>query len=296
MWVERFGDAHPAGGRGLNERDRPALGSAPVLMRANRVGYCYPNGTEALRDVSLAIEQGRNVALIGPSGCGKSTLLQIAAGLCTPSSGSIQWDHSTSGADHPLSMMFQKDTLLPWLTVSKNVGLFFRLRGQKSGGYKGVVDDLLKIGGLAEAADQFPYQLSGGMRRRAQFLASVAPSPGIILLDEPFSSLDEPTRIALHQDVFEISRRRQMSMLLVTHDLAEAISLSDEIVVLTRRPATVASRHIVPFGSERDLHALREDSDFLKLYGTIWHELNKQIQLSNLGADAHAELKGATPK
>ncbi|MGE3447520.1 MAG: ABC transporter ATP-binding protein [Microbacteriaceae bacterium] len=258
----------------------PPAQDAAAFLEVCNVAFRYANGTEALRDVSFAIRPGRNVAVIGPSGCGKSTLLHLVAELSRPTAGAIRWNRGDDGAAHPLSMVFQKDTLLPWLTVRKNVGATFRFRNTRGGAARARVDELLRLGGLEAAAEQYPYQLSGGMRRRTQFLAAIAPQPRLLLLDEPFSSLDEPTRIALHQDVLRICRELDMSLLLITHDLAEAISLADEILVLTRRPASVVSRHEVPFGRERDVHALREDPRFHRMYADVWHELNAQIQAS----------------
>ncbi|TAK68038.1 MAG: ABC transporter ATP-binding protein [Actinomycetota bacterium] len=262
----------------LATSEPPLQAGERELLRIDHVKYNYPNGTAALRDISLTMRSGHNIAVIGPSGCGKSTLLSVVAGLAKPTGGTLSWNRTTDKDVHPLSMMFQKDTLLPWLTVRKNIQISFKFRHIKGPKVKAQIDELLEMAGLQLAGDSYPYQLSGGMRRRAQFLTSVAPKPEILLLDEPFSSLDEPTRIELHQDVLKIARDLNMSLLLVTHDLSEAISLSDEIIVLTQRPAAVSYNRTVPFGRDRDMHALREDPTFLATYGEVWHQLNEQIQ------------------
>jgi ABC-type nitrate/sulfonate/bicarbonate transport system ATPase subunit len=141
-----------------------------------------------------------------------------------------------------------------------------------------VSDELLAMAGLEGFEKAYPYELSGGMRRRVAFITAMAAQPRLLLLDEPFSSLDEPTRVAIHQDVLEIVRRLGTSVVLVTHDLAEAASLCDRILILTARPGRVAVECDVPFGPERDMLALREQPDFLALNGRLWHDLSRQIE------------------
>jgi ABC-type nitrate/sulfonate/bicarbonate transport system ATPase subunit len=220
---------------------------------------------------------------VGPSGCGKSTLLALLAGLLQPGSGRIAWSRDEAQpARHPLTMMFQKDTLLPWLTVEDNIGLHFRVSRSPLGKaeQKTRIAELIHLAGLDGAERKFPYQLSGGMRRRTAFLASVAPHPRTLLLDEPFSALDEPTRIGIHQDIFNIVKREGITVLLITHDLGEAISLSDQVMVLTSQPATVFRRFDIPFGQNRNFLELRENPRFLELYGHVWEQLAVQIQRS----------------
>jgi ABC-type nitrate/sulfonate/bicarbonate transport system ATPase subunit len=179
-------------------------------------------------------------------------------------------------------MVSQKETLLPWLRVKDQVGLHFRLRHQqKTERVRTWVLDLLDLVGLREFQDAYPYQLSGGMRRRVAFLTAVAPLPQVLLLDEPFSSVDEPTRLVIHQDVFDITREYEITTVLVTHDLAEAMSLSDQLVIMTRGPGRVAAKHAMPFGRERDIVSLREHEEFLGLYGTLWRELGAQLDLGH---------------
>jgi NitT/TauT family transport system ATP-binding protein len=243
------------------------------------VTYSYPNGTQALGGVDLDVGEGTVHAVVGPSGCGKSTLLHILAGLSEPTGGTVTLNDAGDKGRHGLTMVFQKDTLLPWLTVSGNIALFFRFHPMPKAEVHERVEQMLALAGLQPFASAYPYQLSGGMRRRVAFLAAIAPQPRILLLDEPFSSLDEPTRIAIHQEVYAILRRLRMTCLLVTHDLAEAASLSDDVTILTSRPGRVATQHHVPFGSgARNMLELRQTSGFLDLYGRLWHDLSLQIQ------------------
>lgn len=248
------------------------------------IGLRYgANGVAALRDLSLSIAAGNVTGVVGPSGCGKSTFLYLLAGLLAPTSGTVRRRPPPEGA-HPLTMVFQRDTLLPWLTARENVGLYFRFHRAPRSDVRRTVDRLLQMVGLEEFADAYPYQLSGGMRRRVALLAGFAPKPSMMLMDEPFSSLDEPTRVAVHQDLLRIIRQSEMTVVLVTHDLAEAITLCDEIVIMSARPGRVVSRHPVPFGRERDVLALRQTPEFLSLYGALWRELGEQIALARDGS------------
>jgi len=275
------GSAAPGAAAGAVDRSRG--GSAPVASLRN-VSFTYPNGTEAVRDISLEIEDGRILGVCGPSGCGKSSLLALLAEIRHPTAGEITWSPdplaSRPGAQprHPLSMVFQKDTLLPWLTVEANVRFFQTLNKERRADVDELIPELLELTRLREFANAYPYQLSGGMRRRLAFITAMAAQPRLLLLDEPFSALDEPTRIAIHQDVLDIVRRLGTTVVLVTHDLAEAVSLCDEVVILAARPGRVAARHPVPFGRERKVMELRERPEFLELYGRLWHDLSVQIR------------------
>lgn len=251
------------------------MGSAALIV--DDVHYSYPNGTEAVRGLDMTIPRGTVQGVVGPSGCGKSTLLHMLAGLSTPTSGNIEMRSAGATDRERLTMVFQKDTLLPWLTVSQNVAIFFKFHSAAKSEVTERVEWLLGVVGLTEFAGHYPYQLSGGMKRRVAFLSAVAPLPTILLLDEPFSSLDEPTRVAIHQDVHEIVRRLGMTVILVTHDLAEAITLCDNVAIFTARPARLAVSYDISFGNERAILALRQEPKFLELYGTLWHDLSQQI-------------------
>lgn len=261
----------------------PAASAGGALLNVDKVSFAYPGGTQVLDNMSIAVPPGSITGVVGPSGCGKSTLLALLAGLLQPGSGRIAWSRDEAQpARHPLTMMFQKDTLLPWLTVEDNIGLHFRVSNSRLGKseQKARIAELVHLAGLDGAERKFPYQLSGGMRRRTAFLASVAPHPRTLLLDEPFSALDEPTRIGIHQDIFNIVKREGITVLLITHDLGEAISLSDQVMVLTSQPATVFKRFDIPFGAERNFLGMREHPGFLELYGQVWEQLAVQIQRS----------------
>jgi NitT/TauT family transport system ATP-binding protein len=266
------------------ETTLPSLASADAtpapLVEIDDVSFTYPTGTHALDRVTLAVPAGRIVGIVGPSGCGKSSLLAVLAGIRKPTSGRLVWHVDPGDKRHPISMVFQKDTLLPWLTVEGNVRLFYKLNRSRKNGADERVEELLKLAGLVDFRGAHPYQLSGGMRRRVAFIAAMAAVPRLLLLDEPFSSLDEPTRVAIHQDVLNIVRKTDTTVILVTHDLAEAVSLCDEVVILTSRPGRIATRHAIPFGRDRDVLPLRQNEEFLALYGRLWHDLSIQIERS----------------
>lgn len=292
--VSRPVAAQPAGASG----SQPAGESGSennTLLELRNIQFSYATGRHVIDDLSLSVERGSVVGIIGPSGTGKSTLLSIIAGLRKPNSGTVE-RHFEPG-QHPVSMVFQKDTLLPWRTAADNIRLFadFKCHGlrrrwrdvprqrQNVGARQALedrVDELLEIGKLGDSRDAYPYQLSGGMRRRLAFLVAVAPSPQLLLLDEPFSSVDEPTRVGIHQDVLRIMQARGMTVVLATHDLAEAITLCDKVIVLSNRPASIASIHQIPFGADRNVLRLRESDEYLSLYGGLWHDLSAQIAAS----------------
>jgi ABC-type nitrate/sulfonate/bicarbonate transport system ATPase subunit len=280
--------------------------TTPGILSLEDVCFAYPDGTYVLDEISLSLRSGEILGIIGPSGSGKSTLLNIIAGLVLPTAGTIQHRFGP-GSGHPLSMVFQKDTLMPWLTAAENVRLFARFKkhglrrrfwhyGSGKAAARAELDrrvqELLELVGLGDRGDAYPYQLSGGMRRRLAFLSAIAANPQVLLLDEPFSSVDEPTRIGIHQDVLRISRMMGMTAVLVTHDLAEAITLSDRIVVLTNRPARIAKERPVPFGRERQVSELRETKEYQELYAGLWHELTTQIAASSTPAPQAGEHDG----
>jgi NitT/TauT family transport system ATP-binding protein len=270
------------------ERSNPAQATGPARVAGTaaaatltNVGFTYPTGTVALEGLSLEIPAGRVTGLVGPSGCGKSTLLQLLAGLAQPTSGGIELNVDRNSTRHDVAMVFQQDTLLPWLTVEENVAVYYRFhRSKDKAALKTEVAELIHMVGLEQFAKAYPNQLSGGMRRRTAFLAAVASRPQLLLLDEPFSSVDEPTRIGIHQQVLRIVRQLGITTVIVTHDLAEAISLSDQVVIMTARPGRVSTSHDVPFDADRIVLELRDRPEFLALYGQLWRDLSRQIAQS----------------
>lgn len=238
--------------------------------------YQSPDGeVEAIRDVTLGIAEGEFVSLVGPSGCGKSTLLSIIAGLEAPSSGKVIVDgEEVTAPTAKIGYMPQKDQLFPWRTIWGNVTLGLELQGRKTEERCAHVQTLLERYGLADFTGKTPAQLSGGMRQRCALIRTLAVDPRILLLDEPFSALDYQTRLSVSDDIHAIIRQEGKTALLVTHDISESISMSDRVVVLTGRPATVKSVHDL-----RELHGLapmerRNHALFRAFFNEIWKELD----------------------
>ena len=227
-----------------------------------------PNELEILHGIDLSVKEGEFVSIIGPSGCGKSTLLSIIAGLEEKTSGEIEIDGG-------LGYMLQKDSLLEWRTIYNNIMFGLEVRKQKNAENEKYVDELLKKYNLYEFKDKYPNQLSGGMRQRAALIRTLAIKPKILLLDEAFSALDYQTRIMVTNDIFNILRKENMTALIVTHDISEAISMSDRIVVLSSRPAVVKNIHTIDFEiPNRTPINCRESPKFSKYFDTIWKELD----------------------
>lgn len=238
--------------------------------------YQAKNGEiEALNNISFKVEEGEFVSIIGPSGCGKSTLLSIIAGLEDKTSGAVYIDGEKIIGNSPkMGYMLQKDNLLEWRTIYKNVLLGLEIRHIKNKENIEYVNQLLKKYNLYEFKDKYPNQLSGGMRQRVALIRTLAVRPRILLLDEAFSALDYQTRINVTKDIYKILKAENITALIVTHDISEAISMSDRIIVLTKRPATIKQIHKIEFDiPNRTPINCRESPKFSKYFDTLWKEL-----------------------
>lgn len=241
--------------------------------------YQSPDGElEALRNVSFTIPEGAFVSIVGPSGCGKSTLLSLMAGLEEPSEGQILLDGTAiSGPTKKIGLMPQKDQLFEWRSIWKNVLLGPEIRRENTSKVQETVRAMLDQYALDAFAQKQPSQLSGGMRQRCALIRTMALAPEVLLLDEPFSALDYQTRLAVSDDIAQIIRHSGKTAVLVTHDISEAISMSDQIVVLSHRPGSVKSIH--------DLHAMaeltpmmrRSHPQFQTLFHAVWEELDVNV-------------------
>lgn len=250
----------------------------PILELKN-INYSYhtPEGeTPALSDISFSLAPGGFTAVVGPSGCGKSTLLSLIAGLMIPESGDIRLNGKplTENASN-IGYMLQHDHLFEWRTVYRNILLGAEINRSLDAGTKKKADALLEQYGLKPFAQAKPSQLSGGMRQRAALIRTLLLDPELLLLDEPFSALDYQTRLTVSDDIGQIIRRSGKTALLVTHDLSEAVSLADRVIVLSKRPATVLCIVPVSFNLENDTPLNRRNAPEFKTYfNQIWKELN----------------------
>lgn len=231
---------------------------------------------DALQDINFTVNQGELVSIIGPSGCGKSTLLSIIAGLEEKNSGTIYIDGEESKTLSPkIGYMLQKDSLLEWRNIFKNVIFGLEIRKINTPENRAYVEELLKKYHLYEFKDKYPSQLSGGMRQRVALIRTLAIKPRILLLDEAFSALDYQTRLMVTKDIFEILKNENVTTLMVTHDISEAISMSDRVVILSKRPATVKTIYDIDFEMEnRNPLSVRESPKFSKYFDSIWKELD----------------------
>jgi NitT/TauT family transport system ATP-binding protein len=241
--------------------------TAPLLTLAG-VRKTFASGLEALAGVDLAVGSGEFVAILGASGCGKSTLLRLIAGLAEPSGGSVGW----SGERRGLGFVFQEPTLMPWANVFSNVYLPLRLAGRSRAEAASRVSDALEQVGLAEFAQAYPRQLSGGMRMRVSIARALVTEPEILLLDEPFAALDEQTRFKLNEDLLAVWRARRLTVLFVTHSVFESVFLSTRVVVMTARPGRIAADLPVNFAGERNA-ALRSAAEFGAACGVVSQRL-----------------------
>ena len=239
--------------------------------------YQAKNGEiEALKNITFSVNEGDFVSLIGPSGCGKSTVLSIIAGLEEKSGGKIILDgEEISTISNKIGYMLQKDSLLEWRTIYKNVILGLEVTKQRTKENEDYVIDLLKKYNLYEFKDKYPTQLSGGMRQRVALIRTLAIKPKILLLDEAFSALDYQTRIMVTNDIYSILKKEGKTVLMVTHDISEAISMGDKIVVLSNRPAVVKAIHDIEFPNiEKNPVNCRNCPEFSKYFDTLWRELD----------------------
>lgn len=241
--------------------------------------YQSPDGeVEALQEITFGMENGEFVSIVGPSGCGKSTLLSLIAGLERPDHGVILLDGEPVTAPSPkIGFMPQRDQLFEWRTIWSNVTLGLQISGQNTPERQAHVRELLERYGLAEFAEKRPSQLSGGMRQRCALIRTLATEPSILLLDEPFSALDYQTRLSVSADIYHIIRQEHKTALLVTHDISEAISMSDRVVVLSRRPAAVRAIHDLSALGRLDPMQRRDTEEFRKFFNLIWKELDVNV-------------------
>ena len=241
------------------------------------LSYHTPGGeTPVLDDISFSLEQGTFTAVVGPSGCGKSTILNLISGLIRPESGRVFIEgKSLSQSELNIGYMLQKDHLFEWRTVESNVLLGLEIQHKADAKNRARVDRLLKAYGLSPFKHSRPSQLSGGMRQRAALIRTLALDPALLLLDEPFSALDYQTRLSVSDDIWQIIRREKKTALLVTHDISEAVSMADQVIVLTRRPAGIRRENPITFKlPERTPMASRDMPEFKQYFNLIWKELN----------------------
>ena len=233
----------------------------------------------AVRDTTLAIAPGEFVSVVGPTGCGKSTLLNVAAGLLAPSAGIVRVHGETlAGINAHAGYMFQADALMPWRSALANVRAGLEFRGVAREEADGRATEWLARVGLAGFEDRYPHQLSGGMRKRVALAQMLILDPPILLMDEPFSALDVQTRQLMENELLELWGANRKSVLFITHDLEEAIALSDRVVVLAAGPGThPLGDFAIDLPRPRDVAEIRMTPQFVELHEAIWHVLKSEV-------------------
>lgn len=247
----------------------------PILkIRGLKKNYQDLDGeVEALGGVDLDVYEGELLAIVGPSGCGKTSLLSVLSNLENKSDGSIEFQKDSI----KIGYMLQKDALFPWRTILENCLLGLEIQHSLNEESKNRVIELLNTYGLGDFIHKYPSSLSGGMKQRAALIRTLAINPDILFLDEPFSALDYLTRIYLSEDVYNIIKKEGKTAILVTHDLAEAISLSDRVAVLTKRPATTKKIYNINIPNKSTPIANRKRKEFSDYYEQIWRDLDVHL-------------------
>ena len=253
----------------------PSVPSAVALRDVVRrfAGYI------AVEGISVDVPAGRFVSLVGPSGCGKSTVLNLIAGLIAPTRGTVAiFGEPLSGINRRAAYMFQQDALLPWKTVVDNVRLGLDIRGRRSSEAQAEAMAWVDRVGLKGFGHRYPYQLSGGMRKRAAMAQAWIVQPDLLLMNEPFAALDVHTRLRMESELLALWADSHQTIIFVTHDLEEAISLSDEVFVLSAGPASrVVGRYPVPLDRPRNLIDIKLNARFHELFATIWGDLRQEV-------------------
>lgn len=256
-----------------------------TIISFDHISYSYhttQGETPALCDISFEVHEGEFLSIVGPSGCGKTTLLSMTAGLCRPEAGQLRYPAAEAEGSMPpqTGYMLQHDELLEWRSIYHNVMLGLEIRHQCTDENRKKIEHLLRNYGLWDFRNSAPSELSGGMRQRAALIRTLVLEPQLLLLDEPFSALDYQTRLSVSSDIVAIIKKEHKTAILVTHDLSEAVSLSDRIVVLTKRPGTVSSIydiHLTKTGSGP--MASRRAPEFSGYFNQLWEELHENDTL-----------------
>ena len=241
------------------------------LENISKVYHTKSGEIEAVKDITFQVKEGEFISIIGPSGCGKSTILSILSGLEKESSGNVVCDHYSIG------YMLQTDALFPWLTILDNALLGLKMKKQNSKENRNYVKQLLKTYGLEGFEKKYPNELSGGMKQRVSLIRTLALKPDILLLDEPFSALDYQSRLAVSDDVFRILKNEKKTAIMVTHDLSEAISMSDRVIVLSKRPCSVKHIYDIHLSNASTPIENRKATEFASYYDLLWKDLDVNV-------------------
>lgn len=253
--------------------------SSDTAVSVKAVSKVYPGGTQALNQMTLDFPRGQLTALLGPSGCGKTTLLKIIAGLLEPSSGSVLVNgKQVAGPGTERAFVFQDFALMPWATVLRNVGFGLELRGTPRSEREAIAEKYIASVGLKGFENQYPHELSGGMRQRVGLARALSVNADVLLLDEPFSAVDEQTRRKFQEDLLQLIETEQKTFIFVTHSIEEAVYLSDQIALLLARPSRVAEIIRPQVNRSISPDAIRRDPEYLDTVERIWNALRGYVE------------------
>ena len=244
-----------------------------TIKKLSKIYHTNKSEIPAIKDLNLNIKEGEFVAIVGPSGCGKTTLLSILCSLEEKSQGEIIYTQ----VKQKMGYMLQNDTLFPWLNILDNTLLGLKVEKNITKENIQKVTKLLETYGLKDFIKKYPNNLSGGMRQRVALIRTLATNPDILLLDEPFSALDYQTRLAVSDDVWKIIKKEKKTTIMITHDIAEAISMADRIIVLTNRPAKVKSIYIIEMENKQNPINNRKQKEFQYYYDKIWKDIDINV-------------------
>ena len=250
-----------------------------IILCLHKISHKYHSNsgeTSALKDISFCLNDGEFLSIVGPSGSGKTTILSLISGLIKASEGQIVIDGiEATGTNRDTGYMFQRDQLFEWRTIRQNITLGLEIQKKMTPENLKMIDALIEKYGLKEFSNHYPRALSGGMRQRVALIRTLATSPKLLLLDEPFSALDFQTRLNVCDDVYGIIKNEKKSAILVTHDISEAISMSDRIIMLSNRPATIAHEYVLDMNECATPLKRRECKKFGYWFDKIWKDLEK---------------------
>lgn len=254
----------------------------PIIELANVTKAYRSKGKNvlALKDVTLAVEPGSFTTFIGPSGCGKSTLLKIIAGVALPYEGYLRYkSRDITSINNDIGFITQDSNLFPWLTLGENVELALKIRGMEKERRTRLTQQFIDTMQLTGFENHYPFELSGGMQKRGSIIRTLIYDPDIILMDEPFGPLDAQTRMLLQDELLRVWDENKKTILFVTHDLTEAIALSDKVVLFTGRPGTVKRVFDVPLTRPRNVFEIHNEKGFTEIYHEIWQYFKSEIKI-----------------
>ncbi|MDE2738937.1 MAG: ABC transporter ATP-binding protein [Paracoccaceae bacterium] len=250
-----------------------------IILKTEDVGVIYDGSIVALENVSLNVPTGKLTAILGPSGCGKTTLLKVIAGLIEPSTGTVKIrDKETIGPGPDRALVFQDFALLPWATVLQNVAFGLRAQGVSKREREKISLNYIKEVGLSGFEDKYPHQLSGGMRQRTGLARALTVNSDILLMDEPFSAVDEQMRRKLQEDLLELLKIENKTVIFVTHSIEEAVYLADQVVILTGRPGSIAEIVYPEIDRLGEIDLIRRQPRYVELVDEIWSSLKSYVE------------------